>query len=101
MDRPVAAFTVSTTPIGPQVVKAWLMRFRKGARRGQRMSTTRSRGNDSIEIDFVVGSARTSMIVSERDAPPASGPLKRLSYPITSAVAGFPAVGTASFVCAI
>ena len=41
---------------------------------GQRPFTIRSRGNESIEIVFVVGSARSSMTVSEREGEfPSSG----------------------------
>ena len=57
---------------------------------GQRPSTIRSRGNESSEIVFVVGSARRSMTVSEREgALPSPG---RWSYPIRSAFAGSPGI---------
>ena len=57
--------------------------------------TIRSRGNERREIDFVCGSARTSINVSERPVRSASGPL-RLSVPITSAVVGAPGSATSS-----
>src|SRR5256885_1677038 len=40
------------------------------------MSTRRSRGNESSEIEFVFGSARIIMIVSERDGSFASEPAR-------------------------
>ncbi len=56
---------------------------------GQSIGTLRSRGNESSEIVFSPGSARTSISVSERDGVffPSSA---RWSYPSTSAVAGSP-----------
>ena len=59
--------TVSSVPAGPQYEYAALMRPTYVRPSGQRPSTIRSRGNESIEIVFVVGSARSSMTVSERD----------------------------------
>ena len=61
----------------PHVAYALLIRAPNGVLPGQWISTKRSRGNDIIEIDFVSGSARTSMIVSERDV---------VSLPLTGAL---------------
>jgi hypothetical protein len=47
-----------------------LIRAPNVARPGQWISTQRSRGKDISETDFVSGSARTSMIVSERETVP-------------------------------
>ena len=68
--------TVSSVPFVPHVAYALLIRAPKGALPGQWIWTKRSRGNDIIEIDFVSGSARTSMIVSERDWVPLPSPAR-------------------------
>src|SRR5262245_25317244 len=90
MGRPVSERTVSSVPAGPQNVYAALMRPTYVRPSGQRPSTIRSRGNESIEIVLEVGSARRSMTVSEREgALPSEG---LWSYPITSAFAGSPGI---------
>ncbi len=59
---------MSSEPFGPQRENAELMRSSTTAWPGQYTGTIRSRGNDSIEIVFVAGSARTSISVSERES---------------------------------
>ena len=63
---------------------------------GQTISTRMSRGNESIEIVSLSGSALTSISVSEREGVFLPSSI-RWSYPITSAVAGWPGSGVSSF----
>jgi len=71
------------------------MRSRTSPRPGQMTLTIRSRGKESIEIDFVCGSARTRISVSERPVRSAWAPLRR-SVPITSAIVGCPGSAASS-----
>ena len=54
-------------PTAPHVAYAALIFAVKGVRPGQSIGTFRSRGNESSEIVFSPGSARTSISVSERE----------------------------------
>jgi hypothetical protein len=55
-------------------MRAWTF-----GRPGHRMSTNKSRGNESSDSVFVAGSPRTSMSVSERGVSTCPGPNARLS----------------------
>ena len=65
-----------SAPGAPQVEYAALI-FEVKTESGQRISTTMSRGSDSIEIVSVCGSARSSISVSERDGVPSASPWRR------------------------